>query len=303
MVAISTGETEAQRLGSSGALSACVAWRRSPPRPRVAERGAPFPAAPASPTPGCPTNLCGHTAQRGCTSQVTRSTQRHPCGRGTGGASSRAGSTLELGDRPTHGAAACPACCFAHTRWSWWLPWPWAILGSARGVAGLAVPSVVGPSGAMRWRLQGWTRGPGRRSLGPGWVCRVRVPECSCGPAGSSVCDVSSRMCDLWVCRGCDRAHGAGVRHVGRGRGASWQTGGAPTVPVGRPGFCSPAWRRRGSRSFCLWPASLESGEEPVVRVTRAPGGTSGLLGGGRERAVQAGARHAQRTGGVQGRE
>lgn len=230
MVAISTGETEAQRLGSSGALSACVAWRRSPPRPRVAERGAPFPAAPASPTPGCPTNLCGHTAQRGCTSQVTRSTQRHPCGRGTGGASSRAGSTLELGDRPTHGAAACPACCFVHTRWSWWLPWPWAILGSAGGVAGLAVPSVVGPSGAMRWRLQGWTRGPGRRSLGPGWVCRVRVPECSCGPAGSSVCDVSSHMCDLWVCRGCDRVASPGPVSGTWGEGAE-----PPGRPAGPP--------------------------------------------------------------------
>lgn len=32
-------------------------------------------------------------------------------------------------------------------------------------------------------------------------------------------------------------------------------------------------------RSFCLWTALLESGEEPVVRVTRAPGGTSALLG------------------------
>lgn len=99
-----------------------------------------------------------------------------------------------------------------------------------RGVAGLAVPSVVGPSGAMRWRLQGRTRGPGRRSLGPGWVCRVRVPECSCGPAGSSVCDVSSRMCDLWVCRGCGRVASPGPVSGTWGEGAE-----PPGRPAGPP--------------------------------------------------------------------
>lgn len=89
------------------------------------------------------------------------------------------------------------------------------------------------PGASLAWQSPPWSapRGPcaggcraglgGRAySLGPGWVCRVRVPECSCGPAGSSVCDVSSRMCDLWVCRGCGRVASPGPVSGTWGEGA-----------------------------------------------------------------------------------
>lgn len=70
---------------------------------------------------------------------------------------------------------------------------------------------------------------------GPGWACRVPVPvsarvgcgeQCVMCAHACVICGSASDVTD-------SGKPGAGVRHLGRGRGASWQTGRDPGGPRG----------------------------------------------------------------------